>query len=128
MNSPDPVVDATRCRRVNTLLYVQRFAECVAFYRDRLGLPEVFANAWFVEFGVNPGACVSVVEKRSTRMRDKPFVAQTLTFEVIDVDAAHAVLAERGIEPGPVKRHGFGARVFYVRDPEGNRLEFWSRG
>ena len=63
MSSIPPIIDASRCRRLNTLLYVRRFADCVAFYRDGLGLPEQFANAWFVEFAVNPGACLSVVEK-----------------------------------------------------------------
>ena len=127
MSSSVPVVDASRCTRLNTLLYVRRFADCVAFYRDGLGLPEAFANAWFVEFTVNPGACLSVVAKGSTRMRDTPFSAQTLTFEVGDADSARAALLARGLAPGTTRRHGFGARVFYLRDPEGNRLEFWSR-
>ena len=127
MSSPDSIVDACRCRRLNTLLYVRRFADCVAFYRDGLGLPRAFANAWFVEFSINAGACLSVLAKGSTRMRDTPFAAETLTFEVADADAAHSALLARDLAPGAVRRHGFGARVFYLRDPEGNRLEFWSR-
>ncbi len=125
MNDSTPHVGAIAVRRFNTLLYVRHFSACVAFYRDGLGLPESFANAWFVEFTVNAGACVSVISKDSTRMRDAPFVTQTMTFEVTDVDATHDLLLARGLAPGDVHVHGFGARVFYLRDPEGNRLEFW---
>lgn len=114
------------CRRLNTLVYAERFAASVAFYRDGLGLPVRFSNAWFVEFEVNAAACVSVVEKASTRMRGSPPAVQTLTFEVADLEAVRRGLAGRDLEPGSIHRHGFGARVFYLRDPEGNRLEFWT--
>ena len=116
-----------RFRRCNTLLYVQRYADCVAFYRDGVGLPVAFSNAWFVEFEVNAGACLSVVEKARTRMGGTPFAVQTLTFEVDDLDAARDGLLARGLQPGIARAHGFGARVSYLRDPEGNRLEFWER-
>ena len=117
---------AFECRRLNTLVYADRFAASVSFYRDGLGLPARFANAWFVEFQVNAAACVSVVEKASTRMRGTASVPQTITFEVADLDAVSQALASRGLTPGETRRHGFGARVFYLRDPEGNRLEFWT--
>ena len=127
MDEPHATGPVADFRSVNTLLYVQHFAACVAFYRHGIGLPVEFENAWFVEFGVTDTARLSVVDKSRTRMRDVPFSPQLLTLEVADLDAVQGALGRRGLEPGAVHRHPFGARVFYLRDPEGNRIEFWSR-
>ena len=119
--------DAVRCRRLNTLIYADHFAASERFYREGLGLEVSFANAWFVEFTLNRGACLSVVEKGTTRLRGMPISAHTLTFEIGDIEETRETLIGRGLAPGDIHRHDFGVRVFYLRDPEGNRLEFWSR-
>jgi uncharacterized glyoxalase superfamily protein PhnB len=50
----------------------------------------------------------------------------TLTMEVEDIESAHVSLEEAGLHPQAIRDHAWGARVFYLHDPEGNRLEFWS--
>jgi catechol 2,3-dioxygenase-like lactoylglutathione lyase family enzyme len=35
-------------------------------------------------------------------------------------------LQERGLRPQPLRDHPWGARAFYLFDPEGHRLEIWS--
>lgn len=111
----------------NTVLYVARFVECVAFYRDRLGFTVSFANAWFVEMQVCGTSKLSVADQRRTSIRSAAGHGLTLTFEVADLAYVHAELARAGAAPGAMRAHGFGAQVFYLRDPEGNRIEFWSR-
>ncbi|MCF8069503.1 MAG: VOC family protein [Desulfobacterales bacterium] len=33
---------------------------------------------------------------------------------------------EKGLNPEPVKDNAWRIRFFYIYDPEGNRLEYWS--
>jgi uncharacterized glyoxalase superfamily protein PhnB len=48
-----------------------------------------------------------------------------VSLQVDDIEQTRAELIEAGITPAPVKEV-WGSKVIYVRDPEGNRLEFWS--
>lgn len=110
----------------NTILYCDAWAEVVTFYRDSLGLVVLFANEWFVEFGVTDTARVSVADAARATIASAQGAGITLTFKVADVDAVWRGLQERGVAVAPVRDHAWGARVCYLSDPEGNRLEFWS--
>ena len=110
----------------NTILYCRRWRECVAFYRDRLALPVSFENEWFVEFELNPGARVSVADSAKTTIESAQGRGLTLTLKVADLQAARAELEGRGLSPGSISQHPWGASVFYLADPEGRRIEFWS--
>lgn len=114
-----------RPRSCNTVLYVSRFAQCVGFYRETLGLRVRFERDWFVEFEVAGGARLSVADQRRCTIASGGGAGITLTFEVETLDEVHRWLEERGAAPGPICKR-FGARVCYLRDPEGHRLEFWS--
>lgn len=113
-------------RTANTILYCKAWEETVAFYRDRLGLPVTFTSSWFVEFEVTPGARLSIADERRASVKSSGGAGITLTFEVEDARAVWETFRQAGLEPGPLKRHAWGAWVFYLRDPEGTRLEVWS--
>jgi catechol 2,3-dioxygenase-like lactoylglutathione lyase family enzyme len=110
----------------NTILYCRAWQATVAFYRDRLGLPITFESDWFVEFALAPGARLSIADERRATIKSSGGAGITLTFQVEDARAVREALVTAGLEPGPLKEHGWGAWVFYLRDPEGHRLEVWS--
>jgi catechol 2,3-dioxygenase-like lactoylglutathione lyase family enzyme len=110
----------------NTILYCRAWTETVAFYRDRLGFPVTHATDWFVEFAVTTGARLSLADERRATVKSAGGAGITLTFEVADAAATWQALHAAGVNPGPIKDHAWGAQVFYLRDPEGHRLEIWS--
>lgn len=110
----------------NTILYCRHWAETVAFYRDGLELPILVENEWFVEFSLGKTARLSIADERRATIQSSAGAGITLTFEVEDVEAVHAALTAAGLTPGALRDHAWGARVFYLRDPEGYRLEFWT--
>lgn len=110
---------------VNTILYCRHFDECLVFYGDVLGLPIAMRNEWFVEFRV--GDChVSIADEKRASIKSSGGVGITLTFRVADADAVHAELVRRGAPATAPRTHPWGARTFYVFDPDGSRIEFWS--
>lgn len=111
---------------VNTILYTDRFESCVRFYDSLPGFESAFTNDWFVEFRAGDGACVSVADAQRTRIEAGGPDGLTLTFEVRDADAIHADLRAMGMETTAPRDHPWGARTFFVYDPDGRRLEFWS--
>lgn len=110
----------------NTILYCQKWEETVAFYRDDLNLTMTFNSDWFVEFHIAGTAHLSIADERRATIKSSRGAGITLTFCVESADAAWQQLSNRGLSPGPVKDHAWGARVFYLYDPEGHRLEIWS--
>lgn len=112
--------------RANTIVYCSRFRECVAFYQDRLGLNIAFENDWFVEFMLNSASRLSVADARRTSIQSANGRGITVTFKVEDIFSAHRGLEERGLSPGRIDKHAWGADVFYLSDPDGNRIEFWA--
>lgn len=115
-----------RPKTANTILYCREWQATVAFYRDRLRLPVTFASDWFVEFELTPGARLSIADERRATIHSSGGAGITLTLQVDDADAAWQTLHAAGIAVGKLKDHAWGARVFYLRDPEGHRLEVWS--
>ena len=110
----------------NTILYCQSWRETVAFYRDAMGLPINFASEWFVEFALTDSARLSIADERRATIKSTHGAGITLTFQVADADALWAEFQSAGWQPTPCRTHKWGARTFYLRDPEGNRLEIWS--
>jgi catechol 2,3-dioxygenase-like lactoylglutathione lyase family enzyme len=113
-------------RRSNTILYSARWEETVAFYRTTLALPVEFENDWFVEFAIGPGVSVSVADAERATIAPGHGAGITLSFQVDDLDELRSELLGAGIDVGRVSRR-WGAPVVYLRDPSGNRLEFWAR-
>jgi catechol 2,3-dioxygenase-like lactoylglutathione lyase family enzyme len=110
----------------NTILYCRNWHETVAFYRDALHLKITMSSHWFVEFQIAGPAHLSVADERRATIKSCRGSGITLTFRVDSADEAWNILSTRGLSLGPIKNHAWGARVFYLHDPEGHRLEIWS--
>jgi len=109
----------------NTILYCRQWRETVAFYRDGLRLPVLFSNDWFVEFSVSGDTRISVANDARAKVKSSGGAGITLSMETDNLDAEWNLLLERGLSPTFIKNHPWNARVFYIYDPEGHRIEFW---
>lgn len=123
---PTNMMPKLNVQTANTILYCRAWGETVAFYRDQLGLPINFASDWFVEFVLTDSARLSIADERRATIKSSNGTGITLTFQVADADALWVAFQEAGLQPTPCRTHAWGARTFYLRDPEGNRLEVWS--
>ena len=109
----------------NTILYCRKWQETVGFYRDVLKLDIHFANTWFVEFSLNSGARISIANEEKASIKSGGGKGITVCFQVDDIETTHTHLLELKVAPTPIKAI-WGSRSFYIYDPEGNRIEFWS--
>lgn len=112
-------------KTTNTILYCRNWRETVDFYKDQLKLPVTAALDWFVEFELNAGSRLSVADESRASIKSSGGQGVTVTFQVADIEQTQQYLHESGLQPTPIKDHAWGARVMYLYDPEGNRLEFW---
>lgn len=97
----------------------------LAFWRDIVGVkvvPSMVDSPNIVWTVVGDGAMVHLIEAREGR----PAGYHT-AFEVTNFDATLKRFQELGIAiEGPGERHD-GQRYLFVRDPDGNRIEFVTR-
>ncbi|MEU2877051.1 VOC family protein [Streptomyces sp. NPDC007070] len=103
-------------RRVVPNVRSREFEESARFY-GLLGFEEVMNHGWIVTLApaANPAAQISFMDEDLTAP-----VAPDLSIEVDDVDAAYALLVERGAEiVHPLTDEEWGVRRFFVRDPNG---------
>ncbi|MBU4037645.1 MAG: VOC family protein, partial [Proteobacteria bacterium] len=47
--------------------------------------------------------------------------------EVEDIEAVREDMVITGLEPTAIREHSWAARVFYLFDPEGHRIEIWQK-
>ncbi len=113
-------------KTANTILYCRKWEETVVFYKTRLRLQVTTSREWFVEFKLNEASRLSIADEARTSIDSSGGEGITITLEVDDIEMIHLYLNEVGLDPTPIKKHGWGARVIHIYDPEGNRLEFWS--
>jgi len=111
--------------RINTVLYCRNWGATVKFYRDVLKLSVNYEAKWLVEFRLIDNTFLSIANTASTSIQSSKGSGITLSFQVENVDAVQRQLNEIGIETGPIKPI-WGARAFYIFDPEGHRIELWS--
>ena len=114
-----------KIKATNTILYCRKWEETVAFYRTGLKLPVLSSTEWFVEFKLNDRSRVSVADEARTSVKSSGGNGITLSLQVDDIEQTRTELLAAGISPTPVKEV-WGSQVFYIYDPEGNRLEFWA--
>lgn len=96
----------------NTIIECSDLERCASFYTEQLGLPvRVRGDGWLVADG---GAGVVVLYQG-----DDPRVI--VGFTGADLEAARALVAARGGDPGPIVPHPTGHH-FTIDDPEGNRV------
>ena len=103
-------------RRVVPNVQSQAAGESREFY-GLLGFEEVMNHGWIMTLASpsHPAAQVSFM----TDDRTAP-VAPDMSVEVDDVDAAYALMLERGAEiVHPLRDEEWGVRRFFVRDPDG---------
>jgi catechol-2,3-dioxygenase len=113
-----------KIKSTNTILYCKQWQETVAFYRDGIKLLALLSNDWFVEFKLNETSRLSVADEARASIKSGDGKGITISLQVADLGQTLAELKEAGINSSPVKEV-WGAKAVYVRDPEGNRLEFW---
>lgn len=113
-------------KNANTILYCERWPETVAFYQDYLQLPITYASDWFVEFQLVGAAHLSIAQATRATVKSGAGAGITITLQVESADAARQQLSHLGLPVEAVRDHPWGARVFFLFDPEGHRLEIWS--
>lgn len=109
----------------NVILYCTNWDLTVQFYRDRLRLPVIFSAHWFMEFRLTGTSRLSIIDERHASIKSCGHSGITIALQVKDIDKAREHVAAMGLKPTAIKRHPWNARVFYVFDPEGRRIEMW---
>ncbi|MBE2223947.1 MAG: VOC family protein [Anaerolineae bacterium] len=113
-------------QRTNTILYCRYWMETVHFYKKQLCFPVTFENDWFIEFQLTSASFLSIANSARASIADVLGQGVTLTWEVTDLEDAKEHLEMQGIATTPIQRR-WGALAFYCTDPEGHRLEFWTK-
>ena len=113
-------------RTANTIVYCGKWKETVDFYKNHLQLRVTTALDWFIEFELTATARLSIADVSRTSQEACGGKGITIAMEVEDIAAFHVFLETAGLHPPIIRDHAWGAHVFYIHDPEGNRLEFWS--
>ncbi|MEY4642255.1 MAG: hypothetical protein RLZZ227_2249 [Pseudomonadota bacterium] len=112
----------------NTIIYCRNWPDSVKFYRDVLQLAISFQkDDWFIEFAVNGAAHLSIADAARCTIAPGGGIGMTLSFFVQDLRAAQATFRSQNITTTDIKAKGWRAPYFYVYDPEGTRIEFWTR-
>jgi uncharacterized glyoxalase superfamily protein PhnB len=78
-----------------------------------------------VEFKLNTIARLSVADEARTTVKSSYGSGVTIGLQVEDVETTRSQLMEAGLRPTEIKKV-WGTKVFYIHDPEGNRIEFWA--
>lgn len=110
--------------RTNTILYCHHWDETVTFYRNILQFSITHQTDWFVEFQLTNNAYLSIADTRRATIQSVAGQGTTLSWQVADLDEVHANLGQQGIKTTSIQQK-WGARLFYLHDPEGHRIEFW---
>ena len=114
-----------KIHRTNTILYCNRWAATVKFYRDQIKLPVLLRKAWFVEFLLTDSGCLSVADAARTSIESADGAGMTLSWQAENIDILHDRMVADGIDVSPITVT-WGARAFFLFDPEGNRIELWA--
>jgi predicted enzyme related to lactoylglutathione lyase len=112
-------------KSTNIILYCKKWEEMVAFYQGALQLSITTSTEWFVEFKLTRTARLSIADESRTSIKSGSGKGITIGLQVADVMTTRARLKDAGLNPTEVKEV-WGAKAFYIFDPEGNRIEFWS--
>jgi catechol 2,3-dioxygenase-like lactoylglutathione lyase family enzyme len=111
----------------NTILYCEHWDETIPFYRDILELPINHESDWFVEFKLTSDSYLSIAQAKRATIRSAKGNGITLSFRVKDIDLVHNAFSDLGLELSNICTV-WGARAFFLYDPEGHRIELWSQG
>jgi len=109
----------------NIILYCKNWEETVQFYRDALALEVTFSSDWFIEFLLNEKSRLSIADQNRSSIKSDGQKGITITLQVRDIDSIWHDFNRNELGPTPIKVHPWDAKVFYVFDPEGHRIEIW---
>jgi len=119
--------DHVRLKAVNHVTYnVVDKAKATKFWVDVLGVKQIpkQVDAEHINWLQLPsGAMVHIVETPEGPSTPSHHGA----FEVEDIDAAAKVVQQKGIETTDITTRNDGQRVFFLNDPEGNRIEICTK-
>jgi uncharacterized glyoxalase superfamily protein PhnB len=105
-------------------VFTLRWEETLAFYRDVIGFPVVFADADMGWAQFDLGSAGIGLERcdpddRETANLVGRFVGTSV--EVDDIDAVFSELSSKGVEfIGPPEKQPWGATLAHFKDPDGN--------
>lgn len=119
MNSDNSLITA------NIILYCKEWEKTVRFYKDQLHLPVNFSTDWFVEFCLTANSRLSIADEKRSSIKSCGGKGVTLALEVEDIEAVREYTEKIGLKPTVISKHPWDARVFYLFDPEGHRIEIW---
>jgi catechol 2,3-dioxygenase-like lactoylglutathione lyase family enzyme len=137
--APGPVVAAQDIRRLSVCLSVADLDVSLAWYQDVLGFrtrkvvpfPDLDARVAFVEAGDFRFELVQTLASTSVERPEPPGHTAVrgltqLTLYVRRLDPVLERLAARNVDPAmpPVTVGALGIRAFFVRDADGNLIEF----
>lgn len=119
-------------------LLVTHFDPCFRFYRDVIGLPVRFGGEGdvYADFDLGNDQALGLFKREmmaaAIGTQNLPLEAEAqdrsvVAFEVDDLDATLANLAQRGVElvAPPTERPDWGMRTAHLRDPDGNLIELF---
>ena len=107
----------------------ENVVETAAFYRDHFGFNAVFEADWYVHLQsvTDPTVNLAILDCRHETVPEghrKPVQGLLINFEVDDVDAEYARLAEAGLPIlRTLKSEDFGQRHFITHDPAGVMID-----
>ena len=115
--------DNVRLKAVNHVTYNVRDKELAArFWEEVLGvkrIPKQVDSDHIIWLQIASGAMVHLIETP-----DGPSIpSHHGAFEVDDIEAANKAVIAMGIETTDINTRNDGQRVFFINDPEGNRIE-----
>jgi len=111
----------------HTVLYCQKWKECISFYQDVLGFPIVFANNILVEVEPKVNTRIGLIDVSRTKRKFTAPENIILSFQVASIEKAYACLKERYRGILEIKSHPWGAKLIELKDPEGRIIEFWEK-
>jgi glyoxylase I family protein len=119
--------DHVRLKAVNHVTYnVVDKEKATKFWVDVLGvkqIPKQVDAEHIIWLQLPSGAMVHIVETPEGPSTPSHHGA----FEVEDIDAAAKVVQQKGIETTDITTRNDGQRVFFLNDPEGNRIEICTK-
>ena len=115
--------DNVRLKAGNHVTYNVRDKELAArFWEEVLGvkrIPKQVDSDHIIWLQIPSGAMVHLIETP-----DGPSIpSHHGAFEVDDIEAANKAVIAMGIETTDINTRNDGQRVFFINDPEGNRIE-----
>ena len=119
--------DQVRLKAVNHVTYnVVDKEKAMTFWIDVLGvkqIPKQVDAEHIIWLQLPSGAMVHIVETPDGPSTPSHHGA----FEVDNIDAAAELIQKKGIETTDITTRNDGQRVFFLNDPEGNRIEICTR-